>query len=78
MPCLSTHDALRTPPGPGGQQGPQPRRENVTVAGRQATLITVEQGPVSLEMTVGNAFVAIVGPDRGTVMQAAQSLQRLS
>lgn len=66
------------PPGPGGQQGPQPRRENVTVAGRQATLITVEQGPVSLEMTVGNAFVAIVGPDRGTVMQAAQSLQRLS
>jgi hypothetical protein len=63
---------------PGGQQPPQPRRESVTVSGRPATLLTIDQGPTVLEMTMGNTFVAITGPDRATVMQAAQNLQRLS
>jgi hypothetical protein len=47
------------------------------VGGRQATLITVDQGPTILELPMGNTFVAITGPDRATVMQAAQNLQRL-
>jgi hypothetical protein len=70
-----------SPPGggpPGAQQQPQPRRENISVGGRQATLITVDQGPTIVEMTLGNTFVAITGPDRATVTQAAQNLQRLS
>jgi hypothetical protein len=63
--------------GPGGQQPPQPRRENVTVGSRQATLISVDQGPTIIEITMGSTFIAITGPDRGTVMQAAQALQRI-
>jgi hypothetical protein len=62
---------------PGAQQPPQPRRENITIGGRQATLITVDQGPTIVEMTLGNTFIAITGPDRATVTQAAQNLQRL-
>jgi hypothetical protein len=69
------------PPGgqgqPGGQQPAQPRRENVTVGSRQGTLITVDQGPTILEITMGNTFIAITGPDRATVTQAAGALTRL-
>jgi hypothetical protein len=69
------------PPGgqqPGAPQGqPQPRRENVTVGSRQGTLITIDQGPATLEITMGQTFIAITGPDRATVLQAAQALQRI-
>lgn len=64
------------PPGaPAGQ--PQPRREQVTVGTRQGTLITIDQGPTTLEITIGQTFIAITGPDRATVMQAAQALARV-
>jgi hypothetical protein len=66
----------------GAQQGapqgqPQPRREQVSVGNRQGTLITVDQGPTTLEITMGQTFIAITGPDRNTVLQAAQALQRI-
>jgi hypothetical protein len=47
------------------------------VGSRQATLISVDQGPTIIEITMGSTFIAITGPDRGTVMQAAQALQRI-
>ncbi len=69
------------PPGAppqGAPQGqPQPRRETVNVGNRQGTLVTMDQGPTTLEITMGQTFIAITGPDRNTVMQAAQALQRI-
>ncbi len=65
-------------PPQGAPQGqPQPRRESVSVGNRQGTLVTTDQGPTTLELNMGQTFIAITGPDRNTVIQAGQALQRM-
>jgi len=79
---------------PGGPGGAPPGAEQVTVNGNRATIIQppppptpqpsqAQQGPppqlpVILDMTTGGTQVTIQGRDRATVLQAAQSLQKLN